>query len=138
MTLFPDIDIEETKINVKILLSMYRRMERLASQGHIPKITQTYTLEARSTSIDNDQTFDSVSRKMTAEHELKKIAEALNKLNAYHRQLLYYRYMVKERMTDEEISGKMSMSERTYYRELETTLIEFAEAYDGGSLLTDK
>ena len=138
MTLFPDLNVEETKINVKILLSQYRRMQRLVTEGHMPKITQTYTLEPRSASLDNDQTFDSVSRKMTAEDELTKIAEALNKLNAYHRQLVYYRYMVKERMTDEDISGIMSMSERTYYRELETTLIEFAEAYDGGSLLSDK
>lgn len=137
--MFPEIDKEKTKKNVHRLLSHYRSMARLADEEYTPKITATFSLELKgSGGSPSDQVGNAVSRKVTAEQELWKIGRAMNKLNAYQRQLLHDRYIDRRQWSDIMIYMDLGMSEATYYRELGKAQIEFAEAYDNGRLLIDK
>jgi len=135
--MFPEIDKEKTKENVHRLLSHYRSMARLADEKYTPKITATYSFELKAPGV-SDNVGNAVARKVTAERELWKIGRAMNKLNAYQRQLLHDRYIDRREMTDTMIYYDLGMSEATYYRELGRAQLEFAESYDGGRLLIEK
>ena len=52
----------------------------------------------------------------------------MNKLNAYHRQLLHDRYIRRRELTDVMIYMSLNLSESAYYRELEKAQMAFAEA----------
>lgn len=136
--MFPEIDKDETRKQVNRLLSHYRSMARLADEDCTPKVTASYSLELKGSSGVSDNVGNAVTRKVTAEQELKKITSAMNKLNAYQRQLLHDRYIEKTEMNDTMIYMNLNMSERTYYRELGKAQEEFAEAYDNGRLLAEK
>lgn len=139
MVLFPEIDKEKTKRQVRDLLSCYRSMIRIAGEEFIPKVTATYSFELKSyTGLVSRTVENAVVRKVTAEQELIKISAAMNKLNAYDRQMIYDKYMNKEELSDTLIYLEYSMSSSSFYRELDKSLIKFAEAYDNGSLLREK
>lgn len=139
MALFPEIDKEKTKQQVRNLLSLYRTFIRLASEEYIPKVTATYSFELKSfTGVVSRATENAVVRKVTAEQEICKIAKAMNKLNAYDRQLIHDKYMDKRELTNTAIWLNYNTSERTFYRELDQALIRFAESYENGSLLAEK
>lgn len=139
MALFPEIDKEKTKQQVRDLLSLYRTFIRLASEEYIPKVTATYSFELKSfTGVVSRATENAVVRKVTAEQEICKIAKAMNKLNAYDRQLIHDKYMDKRELTNTAIWLNYNTSERTFYRELDQALIRFAESYENGSLLAEK
>lgn len=139
MTLFPEIDKDKTKKSVRNLLSCYRSMIRIAGEEFIPKVTATYSFELKSfTGTVSRATENAVVRKVTAEQELSKISTAMNKLNAYDRQLIHDKYMDQRELTNTAIYLNYKMSERTFYRELDQALIRFAEAYENGSLLAEK
>lgn len=139
MTLFPEIDKEKTKKEVRELLTCYRSMIRIAGDEYVPKVTATYSLELKCfTGQVSCATENAVVRKITAEQELVKIAKAMNRLNAYDRQMIYDRYMNKMELTNTAIYLDYKMSERTFYRELDKALLRFAEAYENGSLLAEK
>lgn len=139
MALFPELDEEKTRNNVDELLGIYRRLARLADEEYTPKVTASYSFELKSyTGTVNSALENSVIRKVSAEQEIYKIAKAMNKLNAFHRQMLHHRYMSRKEPTDIQIYMDLGMSERTYYRGLADAQIAFAEAYDGGRLLAEK
>ena len=135
--MFPEIDKEKTKENVHNFLSYYRNLARLADEEYTPKVTATYSLELKSPGGPSDNVGNAVARKVTAEQELWKIGRAMNKLNAYERQMLHERYIRRKPWTDVMIYMSLNLSESTYYRELEKAQMSFAEAYDSGRLLTE-
>lgn len=137
MGLFPKIDRGLTKINVDRLLSEYRTMTRLADEEYTPKITATYSLDLKAPGGISDNVSKAVVRKVVAEQELWKIGRAMNKLDAYSRQLLHYRYISRSKKSDIQIYTELNLSETTFYKELSEAMIEFAEAYDGGRLIVD-
>lgn len=126
-----------TKINVDRLLSEYRTMTRLADEEYTPRITATYSLDLKVPGGISDNVSKSVLRKVVAERELWKIGRAMNKLDAYSRQLLHDRYISKGKKSDIQIYSDLNMSESTFYKELSEAMIEFAEAYDNGRLIVD-
>lgn len=139
MALFPEIDKEKTKQNVKNLLVHYHSLVRLAGEDYTPNITATYSFEPKSyTGTVSSQTENMVVRKMTAEKTLESVAKAMNKLNIYDRKLIHSKYMNVRVLKNTEIYLDFSISERTFYRELDKALIRFAEAYENGSLLAEK
>lgn len=139
MTLFPEIDKDKTKKGVRNLLSCYRSMIRIAGEEFIPKVTATYSFELKSfTGKVTRTTEDAVVRKVTAEQELLKISNAMNKLNAYDRQLIYDKFMDNRELTDTAIYLNYHSSSSSFYRELDKALIKFAEAYENGRLLIEK
>lgn len=137
--LFREINRDATKKNVHGLLSAYRSLARIADEDYMPKMTSTYSFEPKSfTGRTSDPVGGALSMKQQAEDELESIIKAFNKLNAYQRQLLYFRYIDRQEKSDIQIYMDMNMSERTYYRELEKALMSFAEAYKNGRLLAEK
>lgn len=138
MALLPEIDEKKTKSNVKKLLSNYRSFVRLASEEYIPKVTATYSFELKSfTGSVSRATENAVVRKVTAERELQKIGKAMNKLNAYDRQMIHDKYMDKRELSDTDIYLNYNMSSSSFYDKLDDVLIKFAEAYDGGRLIVE-
>ena len=138
MALLPEIDQKKTRTNVKALLTNYRSFVRLASEEYIPKVTATYSFELKSfTGQVSRATENAVVRKVTAEQELLKISKAMNKLNAYDRQMIYDKYMDKRELSDTDIYLNYNMSSSSFYDQLDKVLIKFGEAYDGGSLLVE-
>ncbi|WP_227873709.1 ArpU family phage packaging/lysis transcriptional regulator [Enterococcus florum] len=139
MALFPEIDKDKTKKRVRELLSCYRTMVRIADEECIPKVTATYSFELKSfTGTVSRATENAVVRKVTAENELKKICAAMNKLNAYDRQLIHDKYMDNRELTDTAIYLNYNLSSSSFYRELDKSMIKFAEAYENGRLLIEK
>lgn len=138
MALLPEIDEKRTKSNVKSLLCNYRSFVRLASEEYIPKVTATYSFELKSfTGTVSRATENAVVRKVTAEQELVKISKAINKLNAYDRQLIFDKYMDKRELTDTDIYLNYNVSSSSFYRELDKALLKFAEAYENGVLVAE-
>lgn len=137
MSLFPETDRGLTKLNVDRLLSQYRTMVRLADEEYTPRITATYSLDLKTPGGISDNVSKAVVRKVTAERELWKIGRAMNKLDAYSRQLLHDRYISREKKNDIQIYSDLNVSESTFYKELTEAMIEFAEAYDSGRLLVE-
>lgn len=138
MALFPEIDKKATRANVKKYLRHYRSFLRLASEEYAPKVTATYSFEIKSfTGLVSRATENAVVRKVTAEQELIKTAKAMNKLNAYDRQMIHDKYMDKRELSDMDIYLNYNMSSSTFYDHLDEVLIKFAEAYDGGCLLVE-
>ena len=139
MALLPEIDEKKTRTNVKALLTNYRSFVRLASEEYIPKVTATYSFELKSFNGQVSRaTENAVVRKVTAEQELLKISKAMNKLNAYDRQMIYDKYMDKRELSDTDIYLNYNMSSSNFYRELDKALIKFAESYEGGILTVEK
>lgn len=130
-----NIDKSATKENVDKLLSLYRRLARMADEEFIPKMTATYSFEVKASGGVSDSLGEAISRSVSAQQEIKKIVKALNKLNSYQRQLLFEKYIKRRQQTDIMIYIGLNMSESTFYRELEKAQLEFAEAYDDGRLL---
>lgn len=137
MSLFPRVDRGLTKLNVDRLLSQYRTMTRLADEEYTPRITATYSLDLKAPGGISDNVSKSVIRKVVAEKELWKIGRAMNKLDAYSRQLLHDRYISREKKSDIQIYSDLNLSESTFYKDLTKAMIEFAEAYDSGRLLVE-
>lgn len=139
MSLIPEIDNEKTKRNAAEVLGIYRRLARMANEEFVPKVTASYSFELKGfTGTVNNAVENSIIRKVTAEQELEKVVKGLNKLNSYHRQLIFMRYMQRNELTDIQIYLNLNMSERSFYREMDKALICFAEAYDNGRLLAEK
>jgi len=137
VSLFPRVDRGLTKLNVDRLLSQYRTMVRLADEEYTPRITATYSLDLKAPGGISDNVSKAVMRRVVAEQELWKIGRAMNKLDAYNRQLLHDRYISREKKSDIQIYSDLNLSESTFYKELTEAMIEFAEAYDSGRLLVE-
>lgn len=133
-----NIDKKATKENVDELLSLYRRLARMADEEFLPKMTATYSFEIKGSGGGvSDSLGEAISRRIASQQEIHKITKAINKLNGYHRQLLFEKYIRRRQQTDIMIYVGLAMSESTYYRELEKAQLEFAEAYDNGRLLAE-
>lgn len=138
MAYFPEVDKKTTRDNVDDLLKNYRRMARIVDEDFLPKMTATYSFELKSfTGSNTNQIEEQVTRKIWAEQEIYKITTAMNKLNAYDRQMIFDKYMDKQELTNTAIWVNYHMSESNFYRALTDVLIKFAEAFDNGSLLTE-
>lgn len=74
--------------------------------------------------------------KETAIQECEEIIKAVNSIqNSRHRELLSRRYGQDEKIKVAEIYQNMRISENTYCRMLDISLIEFAESYKSGLLI---
>lgn len=60
---------------------------------------------------------------------VRQVLAALNQLEAEDRQLLFYRYLVREPQSSVAIANRMHLSERTYYRHLHQAIVRFMQAY---------
>ncbi|EOS7900143.1 transcriptional regulator [Enterococcus hirae] len=129
--LFQEIDLKQTRRNARALLRSYRNLERLVGPVKVNFTTMTiikgtkYELVRNSETIELEKTRDS-------------IIDALKLLSKIHFQILYYSYCYPEKLTIDQIGEKLGYSGRTIERKKSVALIEFAEAYNSGELLSYK
>lgn len=129
--IFAEIDDKKTRKNVREFLRSYRNIERLIGSVKVDFNTMTiikgtkYELARNSEIIELKKTRDS-------------IIYALKLLSKIHFQILYYSYCYPEKLTIDQIGEKLGYSGRTIERKKSVALIEFAEAYNSGELLSYK
>ncbi|EMF0194102.1 transcriptional regulator [Enterococcus hirae] len=131
MKIFAEIDDKKTRKNVREFLRSYRNIERLIGSVKVDFNTMTiikgtkYELARNSEIIELKKTRDS-------------IIYALKLLSKIHFQILYYSYCYPEKLTIDQIGEKLGYSGRTIERKKSVAVIEFAEAYNSGELLSYK
>ncbi|EOA3374261.1 MULTISPECIES: ArpU family phage packaging/lysis transcriptional regulator [Enterococcus] len=129
--IFAEIDDKKTRKNVREFLRSYRNIERLIGSVKVDFNTMTiikgtkYELARNSEIIELKKTRDS-------------IIYALKLLSKIHFQILYYSYCYPEKLTIDQIGEKLGYSGRTIERKKSVAVIEFAEAYNSGELLSYK
>lgn len=130
-------DKKQTKKNADKELRLYRQRARLADEEFVPNVTATYSFELKSFTGRRPEPIENfVTDTSDAEQYLVDVAHAFNKMNAYRRQLLWYRYCDKREFNDIQIYMSMGgCNERQFYRILDQALQEFAESYCGGRLI---
>jgi len=134
--LFQEVDKKKTRNNVDNLLSNYHRLKRLAGRPVEQNVTATFSLQPKGSSRDNTSNVErGVIKKLDADLTLKRIETAFNCLGPDTRRRLYLKYMNRHITYDYEIYTEDNISEATYYRELQKSLIEFAECFNGGKLI---
>lgn len=70
-------------------------------------------------------------KRLNKKKQLIAIEQALEKLNSYDYKLLSKKYIDIEEPRDKEIYKELSISESKFYRDLNTALLKFLEAYTG-------
>lgn len=133
--LFPKVNEQATKIKVDELLSKYHSIRRIAGMVD-QKVTATFSIEPKSfTGTNSDAIGGAVATKIDMAPLYNDITKAINSLDAYSRKRIFDKYINGTRHYDYEVYHNENISEATYYREVGKAMIEFAEAFQNGSLL---
>ncbi|WP_227644917.1 ArpU family phage packaging/lysis transcriptional regulator [Enterococcus faecium] len=130
LNIFENIDIKQTRKNVRRLSKRYRNLERLVGPVKIDFSVMTVTKNLKST-IDsqNEEFVEAISTRDS-------VIDALTRLSKIHFQVLYYSYCFPNKMTMYQIGEKLGYSDRTIERMKAVALVEFAEAYKSGELIS--
>ncbi|MCF1614640.1 autolysin [Tetragenococcus koreensis] len=137
MGLLRDVDFNQTRENAKDTLANYRRLQRITGRSKIDIKSPIITDMPKSPSHGN-KTEDALLQHINAEGELNAIVAGLMSLPLTSRAVLYYSFCDKERWTNDLIGIEIGYSERQVRRVKEDALIEFAEAYKKGKLISYK
>ncbi|WP_048728738.1 ArpU family phage packaging/lysis transcriptional regulator [Carnobacterium sp. 1290_CSPC] len=134
--LFPEVDEKATKEKVDSLLKNYHKIRRLSGMPIEQKVTATYSLDPKSfTGMNSSEIENGTIKKLDAVSLYRDINAAINTLDVYSRKRIYDKYINSTRFYDYEVYSAENISEATYYREVGKAMIEFAEAFQSGSLL---
>ncbi|EMF0201261.1 transcriptional regulator [Enterococcus hirae] len=131
MKIFAEIDDKKTRKNVREFLRSYRNIERLIGSVKVDFSTMIITKKRRKTIVRDSEMSE-------LEKTRDSIIKALKRLSRLHFQVIYYSYCYPERLTIDQIGEKLGYSGRTIERMKSVALIEFAEAYNSGELLSYK
>ncbi|WP_312541394.1 ArpU family phage packaging/lysis transcriptional regulator [Enterococcus sp.] len=135
MTLVPEINKKETKKNARAVLSQYRRLNRIAERAPIDLKSPIITDMPRSGAQNGSQ--DAFLEWIDAEIERDAIVAALAKLGLVSRQILYYSFCDLEKRSNYEIGNSIGgYSEKNIEKLKSIALVEFAEAYRKGKLIS--
>lgn len=137
MGLLRDVDFNQTRENAKDTLANYRRLQRITGRSKIDIKSPIITDMPKSPSHGNRKE-DALLQHINAEGELNAIVAGLMSLPLTSRAVLYYSFCDKERWTNDLIGIEIGYSERQVRRVKEDALIEFAEAYKKGKLISYK
>lgn len=137
MGLLRDVDFNQTRTNARNVLSNYRRLQRITGRSKID-IKSPIITDMPKAQTNGNKTEDALLQIMDAEGELNAIVAGLMSLSLTSRTVLYYSFCDKERWTNDLIGIEIGYSERQVRRVKEDALIEFAEAYKKGSLISCK
>jgi len=137
--LFPEVNEKATKERVDSLLKNYHKIRRLSGMPIEQKVTATYSLDPKSfTGMNSSAIENGTIKKLDAVSLYRDINAAINTLDAYSRKRIYDKYINSTRFYDYEVYSAENISEATYYREVSKAMIEFAEAFQSGTLLVLK
>lgn len=137
MGLLRDVDFNQTRKNAVNTLKNYRRLQRITGRSKID-IKSPIITDMPKTPSQGNKTEDALLQHMDAEGELNAIVAGLMALSRTSRAVLYYSFCDKERWTNDLIGMEIGYSERQVRRVKEDALIEFAEAYKKGKLISYK
>lgn len=130
VNILENIDIKQTRKNARRLPKRYRNLERLVGPVKIDFSVMTVTKNLKFT-IDsqNEEIIEAISTRDS-------VIEALTRLSRIHFQVLYYSYCFPNKMSMYQIGEKLGYSDRTIERMKAVALVEFAEAYKSGELIS--
>lgn len=131
LLLFQSLNKEKTIKKVRIIVEHFRAYQNIL-HGHLKM------------AITPDYFFEFTCQKMTqtpiaieAEIVVCDTLKALNKLSsAIYRRIIYEKFCTRYKEKDVTIANMINISETDFYRVLEHALLEFAEVYNYGELLT--
>jgi len=137
MGLLRDVDFNQTRTNARNVLSNYRQLQRITGRSKID-IKSPIITDMPKAQTNGNKAEDALLQIMDAEGELNAIVAGLMSLSLTSRTVLYYSFCDKERWTNDLIGMEIGYSERQVRRVKEDALIEFAEAYKKGKLISYK
>lgn len=138
MTLLPKLDERQTRKNARGVLKQYRKWQRIAGRPLIDIKSPIITDIPKSESIGN-RAEDAILERLSAEYERDCIISALASLAVVNRQILYYSFCDIEKHSNYEIGILLrGYSEKNVEKLKGIALIEFAEAYKKGILLSSE
>ncbi len=137
MQLLREVDFKQTRCNARDVLKNFRRLERMAGRSLIDIKSPIITDMPKAPKHGN-KAEDAIIQMMDIEAERDAILAALMALSINSRQILYYCYCVPENFSNYKISREVGYSERSIQRMKSEALIEFAEAYRHGKIITYK
>ncbi|MBC9720910.1 MAG: autolysin [Lactobacillus sp.] len=137
MNLLQEVDFRQTRDNARSVLKNFRRLERIAGRSLID-IKSPVITDMPKTPSHGNKTEDAMIQLADAEAERDAILMALMALSLISRQILYYCYCVPDGFSNYKISREVGYSERSIQRMKSEALIEFAEAYRKGKLISYK
>lgn len=138
MYLLPEIDSKQTKNNARKVLNPYRRLARIAGRSLTDIKSPAITGMPRGSSFGNSREIKNTNV-LSAAIEVDAIEQAVSNMSKECLEVIYFTYMSKEHHTKLDISGLVFGSlnaEKTVDRRLSDGLLQFAEAYRGGKLLS--
>ncbi|WP_162894158.1 ArpU family phage packaging/lysis transcriptional regulator [Companilactobacillus musae] len=140
MYLLPEIDSKKTKKNARRVLNPYRNLARISGLSLTDTKSPAITGMPRNNVFGNSKEIKNVNV-ISAIDEIEEIEKAVSNLSRECMEVIYYTYMSKELHTKIDIAGLVFGSinaNKTVERRLSEGLLQFAEAYRGGRLLSFK
>lgn len=137
----PEIDRDKTKLAVEKALETYRYYSLQVSLDRLPSITASYSLTPAASNLPSSSTENSAMANVDYEQQrlryINRIANAVNRLPALERKIIFKRYLEENEMFDYQIYAELNMSERNYYRMKSRLFYKLAfalriEVYKGG------
>lgn len=121
LAFLPEIDPDETKRNVESLLEKNQMYLLMDPEDMQPKITSTFQLTPPSNtnafhSSTEDTAIERIELDMKRKSLLKKVLNAVNRLNYEERSVIIKRYFGQDDVFDYEVYNNLGFSERKYYR----------------------
>lgn len=138
MYLLPEIDSKQTKKNAKKVLNQYRGLARIAGRSLTDIKSPSVTGMPKVTSFGNSKEIKNTNV-LSATIEIEDVEQAVSNLSKECLEVIYFTYMSKEYHTKTDIAGLVFGSINAYKtvdRRLSEGLLQFSEAYRGGSLLS--
>ncbi|WP_207871916.1 hypothetical protein DOK78_002558 [Enterococcus sp. DIV2402] len=136
MILTKKVNLYQTRKNAKNVLKHYRRLERIAGRSQIDIRSSIITDMPRSNSRNNKHIEDVILQRIDAEGERDAIIIALLALKLISRRILYYSFCTPEHFSNLGIATKLGYSLRSIERLKAEALVEFAESYKQGNLIS--
>lgn len=135
MMLLKEVNFYQTRKNARNILKHYRRLERIAGRSAIDVRSPIITDMPKGDRYGNSAE-DAILQRMDAEAERDAIIAALMALKLTNRQILYYTFCAVEEYSNIRISSELGYSVRQVQRMRSEALIEFAESYRQGKLIS--
>ena len=136
LQLFPKIDTKKTKMNARKVLAQYRKWERITGKSMIDIRSPQLSDMPKTLGVSVNKTQDGIVERVYAEMQRDAILRALERLSFVSRQILFMTYVEREKYSVWEIAKELGYSEPHVKRLRHIALLEFAEAYKNGQLLS--
>ncbi|MDK4351189.1 autolysin [Enterococcus thailandicus] len=136
MQLLREVDFRQTRCNARDVLKKFRRLERLAGRSLVDIKSPIITDMPKAPKYGN-KTEDAIIQMIDVEAERDAIVAGLLALSLISRQVLYYSFCDVNKHSNIEIGDLIQgYGEKNVEKLKSIALIEFAEAYRGGILVS--